>query len=90
MYPQFITNAAAAKSQLAQISLNYAYKTEQKHKPLYEKALAALDANTVKALPQVYYICPTCGNTYDAAPPKRCGISMTNSEKFIRVTTITS
>lgn len=90
MYPQFITNAAASKNQLAQISLNYAYKTEQKHKVFYEKALAALDANNVKSLPEVYYVCPTCGNTYDTTPPKRCGISMTNAEKFIRVTTITS
>jgi len=90
MYPQFITNAVASKNQFAQISLNYAYKTEQKHKPLYEKALAALDANNVKSLPDVYYVCPTCGNTYDAAPPKRCGISMTSSEKFVRITTIAS
>lgn len=90
MYPQFITNAANSKNQLTQISLTYAYKTEQKHKPLYERALAALDANNVKSLPEVYYVCPTCGNTYDAAPPKRCGISMTSAEKFVRITTIAS
>ena len=90
MYPEFITNANTAKNQFALVSLNYAYKTEQKHKPFYEKALAALESNSVKSLPSVYYICPTCGNTYDTTAPKRCGISMTSSEKFIKITNLNS
>jgi rubrerythrin len=85
MYPEFITNANYAGNQLSLISLNYAYKTEQKHKPLYEKALAALENNTVKSLATDYFVCPTCGNTYDNAAPKRCGISMTSGEKFIKI-----
>jgi len=85
MYPEFITNANSVGNQLSLISLNYAYKTEKKHKPLYEQALAALENNTVKSLAKVFYICPTCGNTYDTTAPKRCGISMTTSEKFIKV-----
>jgi len=90
MYPEFITNANTAKNQFALVSLNYAYKTEQKHKPFYEKALAALESNNVKSLPTVYYVCPTCGNTYDTTAPKRCGISMTSSEKFIKITNLNS
>ena len=90
MYPEFLKNANTAGNQLSLMSLNYAYKTEQKHKPLYEKALAALQNNTVKSLPTVYYICPTCGNTYDTSAPKRCGISMTSSEKFIKITNLES
>jgi len=90
MYPEFITNANTAKNQFALVSLNYAYKTEQKHKPFYEKALAALESNNVKSLPSVYYVCPTCGNTYDTTAPKRCGISMTSSEKFIKITNLNS
>ncbi len=85
MYPDFLTNAKTSNSQLAMISLNYAYKTEQKHKPLYEKALAALQNNQVKTLPAQYYICSTCGNTYDTKAPKRCGISMTSSDRFIKI-----
>ena len=85
MYPAFIANAKSVGSQLALISLNYAYKTEQKHKVLYDKALAALQSNQVKTLSMQYYVCPTCGNTYDVTPPKRCGISMTGSEKFIQI-----
>lgn len=88
MYPEFLKNANTAGNQLSLMSLNYAYKTEQKHKPLYEKALAALQNNTVKSLASVYYICPTCGNTYDTSAPKRCGISMTSSEKFIKIASL--
>lgn len=90
MYPEFLKNANTAGNQLSLMSLNYAYKTEQKHKPLYEKALAALQNNTVKSLASVYYVCPTCGNTYDTSAPKRCGISMTSSEKFIKITNLES
>ena len=85
MYPEFIVNANKAGNQFSLMSLNYAYKTEQKHKPMYEKALAALESNNVKSLPGVFYVCPTCGNTYDTEAPARCGISMTSSEKFIKI-----
>lgn len=88
MYPEFIVNANKAGNQFSLMSLNYAYKTEQKHKPLYEKALAALESNTVKSLPTVFYVCPTCGNTYDTTAPSRCGISMTSSEKFIKISSL--
>jgi len=90
MYPEFIINANKAGNQFSLMSLNYAYKTEQKHKPLYEKALAALNSNNVKSLPSVFYVCPTCGNTYDTKAPSRCGISMTSSEKFIKIDSLDS
>jgi len=90
MYPEFIVNANKAGNQYSLMSLNYAYKTEQKHKPLYEKALAALENNNVKLLPSVFYVCPTCGNTYDTKAPSRCGISMTSSEKFIKIDSLGS
>lgn len=90
MYPEFLTNANATGNQLAMVSLNYAYKTEQKHKVFYEKALVALEGKTVKSLPTVYYVCPVCGNTYDTTAPGRCGISMTGSEKFIKIINLNS
>lgn len=88
MYPAFLKDANAAGNQLALISLNYAYKTEKKHKAYYEKALAALNSNTDKTLPITYYICPTCGNTYETTAPKRCGISMTGGEKFVTINSL--
>jgi len=33
-------------------------------------------------------VCPTCGNTYDTTPPKRCRISMTSSEKMVKINTL--
>lgn len=88
MYPEFLTDANAAGDQLAMMSLSYAYKTEKKHRVLYENALAALQNNTVKSLPVVFYVCPTCGNTYETKAPARCGISMTGGEKFIKITSL--
>ncbi len=88
MYPEYLTAANAAGNQLAMISLNYAYKTEKKHKVFYEAALVALQNNTVKSLPTVFYVCPTCGNTYETKAPARCGISMTSGEKFIKITSL--
>lgn len=88
MYPDFLKTANDAGNQIALISLNYAYKTEKKHRVMYETALAALQHNTAKALPVVFYVCPTCGNTYETTAPARCGISMTGSEKFIKITSL--
>ncbi len=88
MYPDFLQDAANSKTQLAQISFNYAFEVEKKHLVMYKNALAALDNNTVNELSKVYYICPTCGNTYDQTPPERCGISMTSSEKFIKINSL--
>ncbi|OIQ92879.1 rubrerythrin-2 [mine drainage metagenome] len=88
MYPEFLTAANAAGNQLAMISLNYAYKTEKKHKVFYEAALNALQNNSMKTLSTVFYVCPTCGNTYETTAPARCGISMTKGEKFIKITSL--
>lgn len=88
MYPQFLTVAQQAGDQLALISLNYAYKTEKKHKVMYEKALAALQNNTANTLPAVFYVCSTCGNTYETTAPARCGISMTKSDRFIKIVSL--
>ncbi|MBK7562087.1 MAG: rubrerythrin family protein [Chitinophagaceae bacterium] len=85
MYPEFLKTANEAGNQIALISLNYAYKTEKKHKVMYENALVALQNNNVKSLPSVFYVCATCGNTYETTAPARCGISMTSSEKFIKI-----
>lgn len=88
MYPNFLKDANAAGNQLALISLNYAYKTEKKHKVFYEQALAALNSNTSNTLASTYFVCPTCGNTYETTATKRCGISMTSGEKFIKINTL--
>uniref|UniRef100_UPI00404AEBB2 rubrerythrin family protein n=1 Tax=Flavobacterium sp. TaxID=239 RepID=UPI00404AEBB2 len=88
MYPEFIKNANAAGNYMAQISCTYAYKVEQKHKDFYIEALKRLEAGTDETLAKVYYLCPTCGNTYAGTAPSRCEISMTDSKLFIKVTSL--
>ncbi len=86
MYPEFIKNANAAGNYMAQISLTYAYKVEQKHRDFYIAALSALEKGKEASLAKVYFLCPTCGNTYATIAPSRCEISMTDSKLFIKVT----
>lgn len=88
MYPEFIKNANAVGNYMAQISLTYAYKVEQKHRDFYIAALAALEAGNDNTLAKIYYLCPTCGNTYATTAPSRCEISMTDSKLFIKVTSL--
>lgn len=85
MYPDFLKDAKAENSTLAMVSFNYAYQVEKKHKALYEKALQAFEAKKDNSLPMVYYVCPTCGNTYETDAPDRCGISMTSKDRFLKI-----
>lgn len=69
-------------------SYTYNVPARENYQAMYRNALLALNNNTVNELPNVYYICPTCGNTYDQTPSERCGISMTGSEKFITINSL--
>lgn len=88
MYPEFIKNSNVAGNYMAQISLTYAYKVEQKHRDFYIEALAALETGKDNTLAKIYFLCPTCGNTYATIAPSRCEISMTDSKLFIKVTSL--
>jgi rubrerythrin len=85
MYPGFIQTANADNSTLALISFNYAYKTELKHLKLYKNALDQLNAGKEKTLASKYFVCPTCGNTFEGDAPARCGLCITAKDKFIAV-----
>jgi rubrerythrin len=85
MYPDFIRTANDGAVNIALLTFNYAYKTEQKHKPIFQNALEMLNSGKEAGLPDKYWVCPTCGNTYDTQPPKRCSLSMTPSERFIAI-----
>ena len=85
MYPDFLKTAADAGNDLAVISLTYAQKTEKRHEGMYQRALEALDKHTLPMLPTAYFICPTCGNTYENKAPARCGISLTKGALFARI-----
>ncbi len=85
MYPDFIKTANDAGVNIALISFNYAYQTEKKHKEFYKEALDKLNNKQENSLPLVYFVCSTCGNTYATTAPKRCGFSMTPSDRFYKI-----
>jgi rubrerythrin len=85
MYPDFLKAAKDENVNLALISFNYAYQTEKKHAELYKNALAELSAGNENKLASTYFVCSTCGNTYETEAPARCGISMTPKERFITI-----
>ncbi len=85
MYPDFLQVAEKAGSQSSVASLSYAFKTEKKHKVFFEKALGDINSNTLMTLPSLYFICPTCGNTYENVLPGHCDFCNTLSKKFIKI-----
>ena len=88
MYPSFIKSAENAGNQIGIVSLTYAMKTEKKHNLMYTTALNALENNSVKTLPSIFYVCSLCGNTYANKAPARCTFCMTKSEKFMKISKV--
>ena len=85
MYPEFLKDSSRENANVATISFNYAYLTEQKHKALYQQALTALKGGKQDALPTTYYVCLNCGNTYDSAAAARCAICLTPKDRFVTI-----
>lgn len=84
MYPGFIATAEKEKCADAVKSFTWAIDTEKKHKSFYKTALDALNAGSEKSLPAQWFVCPVCGNTYDAGTVEdACDFCMTPKEKFI-------
>jgi len=84
MYPGFITLAKEEKSKDAVKSFTWALDTEKKHQVFYKTALAAISGGREKSLPAKWFVCPVCGNTYDAGSvTAKCDFCMTPKEKFI-------
>ncbi len=84
MYPDFIAMAKSEKSKDAVKSFTWALDTEKKHSNFYKIALDALNSSGESSLPSKWYICPVCGNTYDAGSVTlKCDFCMTPQEKFI-------
>jgi rubrerythrin len=84
MYPGFIATANKEKAADAVKSFTWAFDTEKKHKAFYQKAMDALSAGGEKTLSAVWYVCPTCGNTYDSSiTVTACDFCMTPRSKFL-------
>lgn len=86
MYPDFIKVATEENVKAAVTSFNWALDTEKKHKDFYQNALDALDKSETASLPSVFFVCPKCGNTYDAASvTAKCDFCKTPKEKYIAI-----
>lgn len=83
MYPGFIASAEAEKCSDAVKSFTWAIDTEKKHQSFYGTALTTLNSGGENSLPAKWFVCPVCGNTYDAATvTNACDFCMTPKEKF--------
>ncbi|HEY5471491.1 MAG TPA: ferritin family protein [Bacteroidales bacterium] len=84
MYPEFIMEAKTAKANDAVKSFTWAVDTEKKHLAFYTTALEGLNSGAEKTLPLNWFVCPVCGNTFDAASvTAKCDFCLTPKEKFL-------
>jgi rubrerythrin len=84
MYPEFIMEAKTAKANDAVKSFTWAVDTEKKHQAFYTTALEVLNSGAEKTLPLNWFVCPVCGNTFDAASvTAKCDFCLTPKEKFL-------
>ncbi len=84
MYPEFIEESKKEGNKKAQVSFDYANQVEQIHAGLYQKALESLKSKTQLAKAD-FWVCPTCGNTFEGSTPDVCPICATAKEKFMKI-----
>ena len=85
MYPGYIETAKTEDVASASKSFRWAMDTGKKHQVMYQNALNALNAKKTGTLPNTYWVCPKCGNTFDTAKPEAtCSFCSTKSDKFIK------
>jgi rubrerythrin len=85
MYPGFIADAEKEHFKEAKKSFTWAKDTEIKHLAFYQKALEAIITTNITIIPTEYFVCPKCGNTYDAGSVKeKCDFCGTKKEKFLK------
>jgi rubrerythrin len=84
MYPGFIITADQENISDASESFTWAIETEKKHQVFYNAALEIIKAGSEGNLPVKWFVCPTCGNTYDEASlTDDCEFCMTSKDKYI-------
>lgn len=86
MYPEFLDKANFIGDQISFICFDYAFKSGKRQVKLFRSALSALESNTAQTISKLYFVCPTCGSVDEGEAPKYCHISMTKSDKFIKIT----
>jgi rubrerythrin len=83
MYPAFIKIAEEEKVADAVKSFRWAVDTEIKHKQFYLRTYELTKNEGETNLQFQWFVCPVCGNTYDAATvTEKCDFCMTAKEKY--------
>ena len=84
MYPAFLKTAESEKISEAIVSYRYALETEKRHAILYHTVLEKMQSEKTDAIPSTWYVCPTCGNTYDSEGVKiSCEFCGTLKPRFL-------
>lgn len=86
MYPGYIICANKANHEPSNKNMSSAYQISMKHKAFFEKALDALENNNVDLLSEVYFVCPSCGNTYENNVHQFCQFCDTPYWKYSKIT----
>lgn len=84
MYPQFIAAAKAAGDEDAVRTFSFAYQAEITHARLYGRA-KAMEAQGKQIPKVIFYVCPTCGETFESKAPASCGVCATTRTRFVKV-----
>ncbi|HBM17332.1 MAG TPA: Rubrerythrin-2 [Lentisphaeria bacterium] len=83
MYPVYIEVAKFQKEAGASTSFERAFATEQMHKALFEKAIAAVGKRNDVELNKVH-VCSVCGYTLEnESAPEICPVCSAKKEKYI-------
>ena len=84
MYPVFIRDAENEKAPDAAKTFTWAWDAEKIHLNYYRKAADAIQKGNETGLSLTWYICPICGNTFNATDIKpKCDFCLTLKENFI-------
>lgn len=83
MYPEFIANAKKERAMDAIGTYNFAMEVEKGHAGLYKSAMDNLES--LKKLVNSYWVCPVCGETFQAKQSAPCPICATGNDEFIEI-----
>ena len=81
MYPAYMEIAKLQEEKSAYRSFEWSYKTEKKHKELFEKAKKAVDNAGDVQLDDIQ-VCKVCGYTLEGEAPDKCPVCNAKKEEF--------
>jgi rubrerythrin len=81
MYPAYMEIAKLQEEKSAYRSFEWSYKTEKKHKELFEKAQKAVNNAADVKLDDIQ-VCKVCGYTLEGEAPDKCPVCTAKKEEF--------